>query len=39
MSRKFHRLRRFSGAVLLLILIGLPFLRVRGESAFRFDIP
>jgi len=39
MSRKFHRLRRFSGAVLLLILIGLPFLRVHGESAFRFDIP
>ncbi len=39
MTRKFHRLRRLTGAVLLLILIGLPFLRVDGESAFRFDIP
>jgi cytochrome c oxidase accessory protein FixG len=39
MSKKFHRLRRFSGAVLLLVLIGLPFLRIHGESAFRFDIP
>ena len=39
MSKKFHRLRRFSGAVLLLFLIGVPFLRMHGESAFRFDIP
>jgi cytochrome c oxidase accessory protein FixG len=39
MSKKFHRLRRFSGAILLLILISLPFLRIHGESAFRFDIP
>jgi cytochrome c oxidase accessory protein FixG len=39
MSKKFHRLRRFSGAVLLLIIISLPFLRIHGESAFRFDIP
>ncbi|HUI67635.1 MAG TPA: 4Fe-4S dicluster domain-containing protein [Nitrospirota bacterium] len=39
MSNKFHRLRRFSGAVLLFILISLPFLRIHGESAFRFDIP
>ncbi len=39
MIKKFHKLRRFSGAVLLLVLIGLPFLRIHGESAFRFDIP
>jgi cytochrome c oxidase accessory protein FixG len=39
MSKKFHRLRRFSGAVLLALLIGVPFLRIHGESAFRFDIP
>jgi cytochrome c oxidase accessory protein FixG len=39
MTRKFHRLRRLSGAVLLLILIGTPFLRIGGESAFRFDVP
>jgi len=39
MSKKFHRLRRFSGSVLLLVLIGLPFLQIHGESAFRFDIP
>jgi cytochrome c oxidase accessory protein FixG len=39
MSKKFHRLRRFSGAVLLFILISLPFLRIHEESAFRFDIP
>ena len=39
MSKKFHRLRRLSGAVLLVFLIGVPFLRIRGESVFRFDIP
>ncbi len=39
MSRKFHRLRRSLGTLLLLIFIGLPFLRVQGESAFRFDVP
>jgi cytochrome c oxidase accessory protein FixG len=39
MSRKFHRLRRLSGAVLLALVIGLPFLRIKGESALRFDIP
>ncbi len=39
MSRKFHRFRRSLGAVLLLIFVGLPFLRVGGESAFRFDVP
>ncbi len=39
MSRKFHRLRRLSGAALLTLLIGVPFLRIGGESAFRFDVP
>jgi cytochrome c oxidase accessory protein FixG len=39
MSKKFHRLRRLSGIVLLMLLIGVPFLRIRGESAFRFDVP
>ena len=39
MTRKFHRLRRISGSLLLIILIGLPFLRINGESALRFDVP
>jgi len=39
MTRKFHWYRRFSGALLLIILIGLPFLRINGESALRFDVP
>jgi polyferredoxin len=39
MIKKYHITRRLSGAVLITILIGLPFLRVHGESAFRFDIP
>jgi len=39
MSKKFHRLRRITGAALLLILVLLPFLQIHGESAFRFDIP
>ena len=39
MTRKFHRLRRACGMVLLLVLIGLPYLRIHDESALRFDIP
>ena len=39
MTRKFHWFRRVSGALLLIILIGLPFLRIHGESALRFDVP
>ncbi len=39
MTRKFHRLRRISRSILLIILIGLPFLRMNGESALRFDVP
>jgi cytochrome c oxidase accessory protein FixG len=39
MIRKFHKLRRLTGAFLLALLIGIPFLRIGGESAFRFDVP
>jgi cytochrome c oxidase accessory protein FixG len=39
MTRKFHWYRRVSGILFLVILIGLPFLRIHGESAFRFDVP
>jgi len=39
MNSTFHGLRRLSGALLLLVLIGLPFLRVNGNSAMRFDVP
>jgi polyferredoxin len=35
----YHRIRRAVGAMLLLLLVGLPFLRVNGESALRFDVP
>ncbi|RJQ53495.1 MAG: 4Fe-4S binding protein [Nitrospiraceae bacterium] len=31
--------RRFASVVQAVIIIGLPFLRIRGESALRFDIP
>jgi cytochrome c oxidase accessory protein FixG len=39
MIRKHHRLRRLSGAILIAFFIGLPFMRIQGESAFRFDVP
>lgn len=39
MIKKHSRLRRGAGAVLLLVLISLPFLRINGESAVRFDVP
>src|SRR5512143_127532 len=39
MIRKFHTIRRITGAALLIILIVTPFLRIGGESAFRFDVP
>jgi cytochrome c oxidase accessory protein FixG len=39
MTRKFYWYRRVSGILFLVILIGLPFLRIDGESAFRFDVP
>jgi len=39
MSRTFHGFRRLTDALLLIILIGLPFVRLNGESALRFDVP
>ncbi len=39
MIRTFHAYRRLIGALLVAILVGLPFLRVGGESALRFDVP
>jgi cytochrome c oxidase accessory protein FixG len=39
MTRKFHRLRALTGAALLVILIVTPFVRMNGESVFRFDVP
>ncbi len=39
MSRKFHRLRTSLGMALLAVLIALPFISIKGESAFRFDVP
>ena len=39
MTRKFHKFRRITGAALLIILIVTPFLRIGGQSAFRFDVP
>jgi len=39
MTKRFHGLRRLSGAALLIILTALPFLQIAGKSAFRFDIP
>ena len=39
MNRMFHRLRRACGMVLFLVLISLPYVRIHGESALRFDVP
>ena len=39
MSRTYHRARSAVGTALLAILVLLPFLRIDGESAFRFDVP
>lgn len=39
MSRTYHRARIAVGTILLAVLILLPFLRVNGQSAFRFDVP
>ena len=38
MTGRYHKLRRLAAAILLTLLIGIPFLRISGESAFRFDI-
>jgi cytochrome c oxidase accessory protein FixG len=39
MIGRYHILRRTTGAALLALLVGTPFLRIKGESAFRFDVP
>jgi cytochrome c oxidase accessory protein FixG len=39
MSRTYHQARIAVGTALLAILILLPFVRVNGESALRFDVP
>ena len=37
--RRYAPYRRAAAWVQALVLLGLPFIRIRGESAFRFDIP
>jgi len=39
MSRTYHRARSAVGTALLALLVILPFIRINGESAFRFDVP
>lgn len=38
-TRKIQPWRRLVEAVQAVVIIGLPFLKIRGESAFRFDVP
>jgi cytochrome c oxidase accessory protein FixG len=38
-SHRFRRLRRAAFAAQAAVVLGLPFLRVGGESALRFDVP
>jgi cytochrome c oxidase accessory protein FixG len=38
-SDRFGRPRRAAGLVQAALFLGLPFVRVRGESALRFDVP
>jgi cytochrome c oxidase accessory protein FixG len=37
--KRFRPWRRLTGALEALIILGIPFLRINGESALRFDIP
>jgi len=39
MIRRIQPVRRLAEALQALLIIGLPFLRIGGESALRFDIP
>lgn len=39
MKKSFHAWRRAAAWTQAAVLIGLPFIRVHGESAFRFDVP
>jgi cytochrome c oxidase accessory protein FixG len=36
---KFHRWRKLAAFIEAAIFLGLPFIRIKGESALRFDIP
>lgn len=38
-TRKIQPWRRLAEAIQALIIIGLPFVRINGESALRFDVP
>jgi cytochrome c oxidase accessory protein FixG len=38
-ARSYTRWRRFAGAAQAALFLGLPFLRVNGESALRLDVP
>jgi cytochrome c oxidase accessory protein FixG len=38
-SGAIQRYRRAAGAIQAILFVGLPFLRVGGESALRFDVP
>jgi cytochrome c oxidase accessory protein FixG len=39
MIRRIQPARRVAEALQALLIIGLPFLKIRGESALRFDVP
>ncbi len=39
MIRRIQPARRFAEALQAILIIGLPFVKLRGESALRFDIP
>ena len=39
MAGIFHTLRRATNVILLALLVGVPFLHINGQSAFRFDVP
>jgi cytochrome c oxidase accessory protein FixG len=39
MTDRFRAWRRVAGIIEAAVMLGLPFLRINGESAFRFDIP
>jgi cytochrome c oxidase accessory protein FixG len=38
-SKMIQPWRRFAGIIQAVIIVGLPFLKINGESALRFDIP
>lgn len=38
-TRKIHPWRRFVEIVQAVVIIGIPFINIKGESALRFDVP